>query len=67
MNLWISGYCNDVFGYLPSARVLAEGGYETRGLYVDVGLFAPEVEDVVMDTIKDLARRVGRPMPGEER
>ena len=67
LNLWISGYCNDVFGYLPSARVLAEGGYETRGLYVDVGLFAPEVEDVVMDTIKDLARRVGRPMPGEER
>jgi hypothetical protein len=22
-NLWIAGYCNDVFGYLPSARVLA--------------------------------------------
>ena len=31
--LWIAAYCNDVFGYLPSARVLREGGYETRGLY----------------------------------
>ena len=29
--LWVAGYCNDVFGYLPSARVLKEGGYETRG------------------------------------
>ena len=31
--LWIAAYCNDVYGYLPSARVIAEGGYETRGLY----------------------------------
>ena len=38
--LWIAGYCNDVFGYLPSARVLGEGGYETRGLYS--GGAAPE-------------------------
>src|SRR5260370_39295932 len=23
-HLWLSAYCNDVFGYVPSARVLAE-------------------------------------------
>jgi len=28
--LWIAAYCNDVYGYLPSARVLREGGYENR-------------------------------------
>lgn len=61
LKLWVAGYCNDLYGYLPSARVLAEGGYETRGLYVDAGLFTPEVEEVVMDTIERLARQAGRP------
>ncbi|HYT91518.1 MAG TPA: neutral/alkaline non-lysosomal ceramidase N-terminal domain-containing protein [Gemmataceae bacterium] len=62
--LWIAGYCNDVFGYLPSARVLAEGGYETRGLYSgSAGLFAPEAEAVVVRTIRELARKAGRKLP----
>jgi neutral ceramidase len=25
---WVSSYCNDVMAYIPSARVLKEGGYE---------------------------------------
>ncbi len=54
LNLWISAYCNEVYGYLPSARVLDEGGYETRGLYKGVGFFTPEVETVVADTIEKL-------------
>ena len=60
LDLWVSGYNNDVFGYLPTARILREGGYETRGLYEDHGLFKPEVEAVVMRTVRDLAREVGR-------
>jgi neutral ceramidase len=60
LQLWVAGYCNDLFGYLPSARVLDEGGYETRGLYVGVGLFEPETQDVVIDTVERLAREVGR-------
>ena len=61
--LWIAGYCNDVFGYLPSARVLAEGGYETRGLYSgSVGLFDPRAEAVVVERVRDLATKVGRKM-----
>ncbi|MEM7147065.1 MAG: hypothetical protein AAF591_18235 [Verrucomicrobiota bacterium] len=49
--VWVAAYCNDLFGYLPSARVLREGGYETRGIYTGVGIFAPEVESVVMGAI----------------
>ena len=30
---------HDVFGYLPSARALAEGGYETRGVHMGAGPF----------------------------
>jgi hypothetical protein len=62
--LWIAGYCNDVFGYLPSARVLSEGGYETRGLYSGgAGFFDPRAEQVVVETVRDLARQAGRKLP----
>lgn len=58
--LWISAYCNDVFGYLPSARVLREGGYETRGIYTGVGLFSPEAQDVVVEAVRGMAKAAGR-------
>ena len=29
--VWVAGYSNDVFGYVPSRRVLEEGGYEAGG------------------------------------
>ena len=25
---WVAAYCNDVMAYIPSLRVLKEGGYE---------------------------------------
>jgi neutral ceramidase len=62
--LWVAGYCNDVFGYLPSARVLSEGGYETRGLYSGAaGLFDASAEDVVVRSVHNLATKVGRKLP----
>jgi neutral ceramidase len=66
LSLWITAYCNDVFGYLPSARILAEGGYECRGLYTAPGFFAPEAESVLLATIRELAREAGRNLPNEE-
>jgi hypothetical protein len=60
LNLWIAAYANDDFGYLPSARIVREGGYETRGLNSGEGWFAPEAEDVVVEQVKELAKRVGR-------
>ena len=60
-NLWIAGYCNDHFGYLSNARILAEGGYEAqRGLGYG-RRFAPAVEDTVMKGLRDLALAAGRP------
>ena len=41
-------------------RAPAEGGYETRGLYVDYGLFEPAVEQVVLDAVRRMADRAGR-------
>ncbi|MBY0525172.1 MAG: neutral/alkaline non-lysosomal ceramidase N-terminal domain-containing protein [Gemmataceae bacterium] len=62
--LWVAAYCNDLFGYLPSARILEEGGYETRGLYAGgLGTFTPKAQDELLHTIRQLAVQVGRPMP----
>jgi glycerophosphoryl diester phosphodiesterase len=62
--LWIAAYCNDVFGYLPSARTLLEGGYETRGLYSgSAGWFLPEAESVVVRKVRELAQKAGRTLP----
>lgn len=62
LDLWIAGYCNDVFGYLPSARILREGGYETRGLYGG-DPFDPTVETVVVDHVRALALAADRTVP----
>ena len=59
--LWIAGYCNDVFGYLVTADMLRKGGYETRGLFHEIGAIAPEAQDTVLRAVRDLARKAGRP------
>lgn len=59
--LWLSAYCDDTFGYLPSARVLREGGYETRGLYHGgIGRFAPSVQEALVQSVRELAAAAGR-------
>jgi len=62
--LWLAAYCNDVFGYLPSVRVIAEGGYETRGLYSGgAGYFGAKAEEVLVRKVRDLAKEAGRKLP----
>jgi len=41
--LWIAAYCNESFGYLPTAKILEQGGHESMGLTLAVGLFSPRV------------------------
>ena len=65
-NLWLAAYSNDVYGYLPSARVLKEGGYETRGLYSGgIGLFDAKAQDVLVAKVREMAMKVGRKLPVE--
>jgi neutral ceramidase len=64
--LWLSAYCNDVFGYLPSKQVLREGGYETRGLYAGgIGLFDAQAQDVLIEKVRELAKKAGRKLPAD--
>ena len=54
LQLWVAAYCHDVCGYVPSKRVLREGGYECRGLYTAPGFFAPETQDVLVEAVARL-------------
>jgi len=58
--VWIAGYSNDVFGYVPSKRVLQEGGYEageaSRYGSLPAG-FAPTIEERIVGKAVELARR----------
>jgi hypothetical protein len=59
--LWVAGYSNDVFGYVPSLRVLREGGYEGGGAmrYTTLpGPFAPTVEKLIVEKVHQLAEEV---------
>lgn len=65
-HLWIAGFNNDCFGYLPTARVIEEGGHEAIGitlwawgqdLRTSVGFFAPGVQDVIVNTVTDLVKK----------
>lgn len=52
---WVSGYANDVMAYIPSARVLKEGGYEGGGAMVYYGLpsaWGGTVEERIVEEVK---------------
>jgi hypothetical protein len=59
--VWVAGYSNYVFGYLPSQRVLAEGGYEGGGAmrYTTFpGPFHESVEERVIAKVHELVEKV---------
>ncbi len=52
--MWLNGYANDVPCYVPSRRVLDEGGYEGAGamVYYDRPTkFAPDVEERIISAV----------------
>ena len=63
-DVWIVGYSNDITTYIPSRRVLQEGGYEPERSMLLVGLpgpFAPEIEEIVVRKIHQLVGQVKEP------
>jgi len=55
-NTWVAGYANDVMAYIPSRRVLNEGGYEGGEAMVYYGLpttWAPAVEEEVVRSVHE--------------
>jgi len=51
---WVMGYANDVMAYIPSLRVLKEGGYEGGGAMLYYGLpsiWGTRVEELIVDAV----------------
>jgi hypothetical protein len=60
--VWVAGYCNDMFGYLPTRRVQAEGGYEGGRANLWSWIPAPfteDVEDRITVAVHSLVANVG--------
>ncbi|MFT3934441.1 MAG: neutral/alkaline non-lysosomal ceramidase N-terminal domain-containing protein [Chitinophagaceae bacterium] len=61
-NLFVSGYCNTVTCYIPSKRVLKEGGYEADDSMIYYGLpgpFADDVEERIFKAINIVLKKAG--------
>jgi hypothetical protein len=61
-DLVVAGYCHDVMSYIPSRRVLQEGGYEAVDsmiYYGQPGPFTETVEETVFAALRRVAERVG--------
>jgi hypothetical protein len=50
--LWVAAYANDVMGYIPSVRVLREGGYEAGEAFYGSTYPTPLAEDVESIVVK---------------
>jgi len=55
--LWYHAWANDMPSYIPSRRVLSEGGYEpgsSQIYYAKPGPYKPEIEDLLVNAVRDL-------------
>jgi len=53
-NIWVTGYSHDVMAYIPSRRVLGEGGYEGGGAMIYYGLptiWGADVEEKIVEEV----------------
>jgi hypothetical protein len=57
--LWIAGYANDVMAYIPSLRVLKEGGYEGDTSMIAYGMpakWGPAIEEKIVAEVYELVK-----------
>jgi putative membrane-bound dehydrogenase-like protein len=62
--IWINAYANDDPCYIPSERILREGGYEGGGamVYYDApGPFKPGLEEKIVTVVRDQAGKEFQP------
>jgi len=61
---WVFGYCNDVMAYIPSQRVLMEGGYEGQSSMWVYGMpclrWADGIESDIAKGMEQLVNQLGK-------
>ena len=59
--VFILGYCNEIPAYIPSARMISEGGYEVERSLPAFSLptpFMPGIEETIVEKVKELWTRM---------
>jgi Neutral/alkaline non-lysosomal ceramidase, N-terminal len=59
----VAGYSNDVMSYIPTVRILKEGGYEpvtSMDYYGLPGPYNEQIEEQIHGTLRQVLKRVGR-------
>jgi hypothetical protein len=59
--VWVAGYSNDLCCYIPTRRVLAEGGYEadrSMWYYMHPNPWAPSIEDAILGKARETVAAV---------
>lgn len=63
--VWVASYSNDIMEYIPSRRVLEEGGYEARDSILSgplhPGPWAAGVEELIIAKVHELDRAIAPP------
>jgi neutral ceramidase len=61
-DIFVLGYSNDVMGYIPSERILMEGGYEgdfSQMVYGLPGKWTSDIESVIVNALIEVAGEAG--------
>jgi hypothetical protein len=62
--VWVAGYSNDVMAYIPSLRVMKEGGYEAGGAMrfstTHPGPWAESTEERIVSKVLELNRKLSK-------
>ena len=53
--VWVAGYTNGYFGYIPSQRIFQEGGYEA-------GSWKQSIEEPIVSKVLEINRRLATPV-----
>ena len=65
--MWVAGYANDTMAYIPSLRVLKEGGYEGESAMLYYGRPSPwadTIEEQIVTTVQaQVQSLLGAPAP----
>jgi neutral ceramidase len=65
-DLFVMGYTNDVMSYIPSVRILREGGYEGASSQIVYGLpgtWEADIETKIIGEVLELAGKAGIEIP----
>jgi neutral ceramidase len=65
LNTWPLGYCNELVGYIPSLRILQEGGYEGKTSMAEYGWPSPFCLDVEERILQEVADQMAAAQPSK--